>query len=207
MPKLTVYNITGTETGSIDLPEAFNKDVNAAVIHQAIVMYQANKRQGTADTKTRKEISGGNKKPFRQKGTGRARQGSSRSPLLHHGGIVFGPTPHDFGYVVPKKVRVAALRESLNAKFKEHSLVCVDEMVVKSGKTKDFMAILKNLKVNGKKVLALFGDPVKEVTLASRNVAALHITRIEDVNALDILKHNKILATKPAMEKLLKRIQ
>jgi len=170
-------------------------------------MYQANKRQGTADTKTRKEISGGNKKPFRQKGTGRARQGSSRSPLMHHGGIVFGPTPRDFSYVVPKKVRTAALRESLNAKFQESSLVCVDEMVVKSGKTKDFVAVLKNLKIGGKKVLALFENSGKEVTLASRNLATLQLSRTEDVNALDVLKNNKILATRAAMEKLLKRLQ
>lgn len=207
MPKLTVYNITGQEIGFIDLPEYFGKDVNSAVIHQAVVMYQANKRQGTADTKTRKEISGGGKKPFRQKGTGRARQGSSRSPLMHHGGVVFGPTPRDFSYTVPKKVRTAALRESLNSKFIDNSLVCVDEMVVKSGKTKDFVAVLKNLKVGGKKVLALFDDCSKEVALASRNVATVQLGRTIDVNALDVLKNNKILATKPAMEKLLKRIQ
>jgi large subunit ribosomal protein L4 len=207
MPKLTVYNIEGKEAGAIDLPESFANAVNAAVIHQAIVMYQANKRQGTLDTKIRSEISGGNKKPFRQKGTGRARQGSSRSPLMHHGGIVFGPHQRDFSYSVPKKVRTAALRESLNAKFKDESLVCVDEMTVKSGKTKDFIGILKALKVDGKKVLALFDDCNKEVTLASRNVRGIHIAVGGEVNALDILKNNKVLATKSAMEKLLKRLQ
>jgi large subunit ribosomal protein L4 len=207
MPKLTVYNIEGKEVGAIDLPESFAKAVNAAVIHQAIVMYQANQRQGTLDTKIRSEISGGNKKPFRQKGTGRARQGSSRSPLMHHGGIIFGPHPRDFSYSVPKKVRTAALRESLNAKFKDDSLVCVDEMMVKSGKTKDFIGILKALKVNGKKVLALFDDCQKEVTLASRNVRGIQIAVGGEVNALNILKNNKVLATKAAMEKLLKRLQ
>lgn len=207
MPKLTVYNIAGDEAGSIDLPEAFAKDVNDFVIHQAVVMYQANQRQGTLDTKIRSEISGGNKKPFRQKGTGRARQGSSRSPLMHHGGIVFGPHPRDFSYVLPKKVRVSALRESLNAKYKENSLVCVDSVSVKSGKTKDFVGILKNLKIDGKKILALFDGCAKEVTLASRNVATVQIVRTVDVNALDVLKNNKILVTKAAMEQLLKRIQ
>jgi large subunit ribosomal protein L4 len=207
MPKLTVLNIAGKETGTIDLPESFAKEVNSAVIHQAIVMYQANQRQGTLDTKIRSEISGGNKKPFRQKGTGRARQGSSRSPLMHHGGIVFGPHPRDFSYTVPKKVRVAALRESLNAKFKDDSLVCVDEMDVKSGKTKDFVGILKTLKISGKKVLAVFDDCKKEVTLASRNVRGIEIVPGNEVNALDILMHNKVLATKAAMEKLLKRLQ
>ncbi len=207
MPKLTVLNIAGKEAGTIDLPESFAKEVNSAVIHQAIVMYQANQRQGTLDTKDRSEISGGNKKPFRQKGTGRARQGSSRSPLMHHGGIVFGPHQRDFSYSVPKKVRTAALRESLNAKFKDDSLVCVDEMAVTSGKTKDFVNIMKTLKINGKKVLALFDDCKKEVTLASRNVRGIEIVPGNEVNALDILKNNKVLATKAAMEKLLKRLQ
>ncbi len=207
MPKLTVYNIQGQEAGAIDLPESFSEKVNESVIHQAVVMYNANKRQGTLDTKIRSEISGGNKKPFRQKGTGRARQGSSRSPLMHHGGIVFGPHPRDFGYTVPKKIRIAALRESLNAKFKDDSLVCVDEMVMKSGKTKDFIGILKNLKIDRKKVLALFDDCAKEVTLASRNVRGIQITVGKEVNALDILKNNKVLASKATMEKLLKRLQ
>jgi large subunit ribosomal protein L4 len=207
MPKLTVFNIAGKEAGTIDLPESFAKEVNTAVLHQVIVMYQANQRQGTLDTKIRSEISGGNKKPFRQKGTGRARQGSSRSPLMHHGGIVFGPHPRDFGYTVPKKVRVAALRESLNAKFKDDSLVCVDEMTVASGKTKDFVGILKTLKVGSKKVLALFDDCQKEVTLASRNVRGLQIVPGNEVNALDILKNNKVLATRATMEKVLKRLQ
>jgi len=207
MPKLTVYNIKGQESGSIDLPEDFGKDVNEAVIHQAVVMYQANRRQGNADTKIRSEISGGNKKPFRQKGTGRARQGSSRSPLMRHGGVVFGPQPRDYSYTLPQKVRVAALREALNAKFKTDALVCVDKMAVESGKTKDFMGVLKNLKLSTGKVLALFDDCGEDVGRASRNVARVNMLRSSDVNALDILKNNKVLATKSAMEKLLKRLQ
>ena len=207
MPKLTVYNIDGSKSGEMDLPESFGEKVNTDVIHQAVVMYQANERQGTLDTKIRSEVSGGNKKPFRQKGTGRARQGSSRSPLMRHGGIVFGPHPRDFSYVVPKKVRVAALREALKTKVNSESLCCVEAMVVKSGKTKDFAVILKSLKVNGKKVLALFDDCAKEVMLASRNVPNLHHVKPSEVNALDILKNNKVLATKAAMEKILKRLQ
>ncbi len=207
MPKLTVYNIEGKETGSMDLPVAFEKDVNQDVIHQAIVMYQANQRQGNADTKVRSEISGGGKKPFRQKGTGRARQGSSRSPLMRHGGIVFGPQPRDFSYTVPKKVRIAALTETLKAKYKDGSLVCVDQIVIKSGKTKDFVAVLKNLKMSGKKVLAMFEGSEASVELVSRNVARLQIFRAIDINALDVIKNNKILVTKSAMEKLLKRLQ
>ena len=207
MPKLTVFNIQGQESGSIDLPEMFDKDVNEAVIHQAVVMYQANQRQGNADTKIRSEISGGNKKPFRQKGTGRARQGSSRSPLMRHGGVVFGPHPRDYSYTLPQKVRVVALRESLKAKFKGNALVCIDNMAVASGKTKDFAAILKTLKVSTGKVLALFDDCGEDVVRASRNMARVNMVRAIDVNALDVLKNNKVLATKSAMEKLLKRLQ
>lgn len=191
----------------MDLPEAFGEKVNQDVIHQAVIMYQANERQGNADTKIRSEVSGGNKKPFRQKGTGRARQGSSRSPLMHHGGIVFGPHPRSFSYVVPKKVRVAALRESLKTKINGDSLCCIDAIAIKSGKTKDFVAVLKNLKVSGKKVLALFDDCAKEVTLASRNVPRLALVKPMEVNALDILKNNKVVVTKAAMEKILKRLQ
>ena len=207
MPKLTVYKIDGKEAGSMDLPSEFDKAVNQDVIHQAIVMYQANERQGNADTKIRSEVSGGNKKPFRQKGTGQARQGSTRSPLFRHGGIVFGPHPRDYGYTVPKKVRMGALRESLNAKFKGNSIVCVDEMVMKSGKTKDFVAVMKNLKISGKKTLAILEGGSKEAMLASRNICGIQIEKAAEVNALDVLKNNKVLATKAAMEKILKRLQ
>lgn len=207
MPKLTVYNTQGKESGSIDLPAGFDKAVNQDVIHQAVVMYQANQRQGTADTKIRSEVSGGNKKPFRQKGTGQARQGSTRSPLFRHGGVTFGPHPRDFGYAVPRKVRIAALRESLNAKFKAGALLCVDEMVVPSGKTKDFLVIMKNFNITGKKTLALFEGASPEAQLASRNVRGIQHEKSTDVNALDVLKNNKVLATKAAMEKILKRLQ
>ncbi len=207
MSKLTIYNTEGKETGTLDLPDAFAEKVNQDVIHQAVVMYQANERQGNADTKIRSEISGGNKKPFRQKGTGRARQGSSRSPLMHHGGIVFGPHPRDFSYVVPKKVRLSALRESLKAKINGDSLRCIETITLKSAKTKDFVLILNNLKVNGKKVLALFDDCAKEVTLAARNVPRLVLVKPREVNALDILKNNKVVVTRTAMETILKRLQ
>ena len=144
MPELNVVDIKGEKAASIELPkEKFGVHVQDAVIHQAVVMYNANHRQGTASTKTRSEVSGGGKKPWAQKGTGRARQGSSRSPLWKKGGIVFGPHPRDFSYSVPKKVRVAALRESLNAKFLGNSLVCVDRLEVLSGKTRSLRLFLK----------------------------------------------------------------
>ncbi len=177
MPELNVVDIKGEKAASIELPkEKFGVHVQDAVIHQAVVMYNANHRQGTASTKTRSEVSGGGKKPWAQKGTGRSRQGSTRSPLWKKGGIAFGPKPRDFGYSVPKKVRLAALRESLNAKFLGNSLVCVDQLEVTSGKTSEFAAILKNLKVEGRTLAVLDGTNEKTL-LASRNIARLTLAR------------------------------
>ena len=207
MPELNVVDVKGQKAATIDLPkEKFGVHVQDAVIHQAVVMYNANNRQGTVSTKTRCEVSGGGKKPWAQKGTGRARQGSSRSPLWKKGGIVFGPQPRDFGYSVPKKVRVAALRESLNAKFLGNSLVCVDQLEVTSGKTREFAAILKNLKVQGRTLAVLDGTNEKTL-LASRNIARLTLARALDVNAADIMNNKNVLVTKEALKTLLKRIQ
>ena len=180
--------------------------VHDAVIHQAVVMYNANQRQGTASTKTRSDVSGGGKKPWAQKGTGRSRQGSTRSPLWKKGGIVFGPHPRDFGYSVSKKTRVAALRESLNAKFLGNNLLCVDNLEVPSGKTKDFEAILKNLKVEGRTLAVLDGTNEKTL-LASRNIARLTLVRAIDANASDIMNNKNVLVTKEALKILLKRIE
>lgn len=207
MPKLAVYNVEGKETGSLELPEEiFGAHINQDVIHQAVLMYQANQRQGTASTKERGSVSGGGKKPWRQKGTGRARQGSIRSPLWHKGGVVFGPHPRDFSYTVPKKIRVAALRESLNVKFKANNLLCVDRIDIASGKTKDFAKFLSALKLN-QKTLALLDGSDKKVALASRNIPFVNQLRADDVNALDVLKSKKLLVTKSAIEALLKRIK
>lgn len=207
MPELNVVDIKGEKAASIELPkEKFGVHVQDAVIHQAVVMYNANHRQGTASTKTRSEVSGGGKKPWAQKGTGRSRQGSTRSPLWKKGGIAFGPKPRDFGYSVPKKVRLAALRESLNAKFLGNSLVCVDQLEVTSGRTREFAAILKNLKVQGRTLAVLDGTNEKTL-LASRNIARLTLARAVDVNAADIMNNKNVLVTKEALETLLKRIQ
>ncbi|MBF0504107.1 MAG: 50S ribosomal protein L4 [Candidatus Omnitrophica bacterium] len=207
MPELNVVDIKGQKAASVELPkEQFGVHVHEAVIHQALVMYNANNRQGTVSTKTRSDVSGGGKKPWAQKGTGRARQGSSRSPLWKKGGIVFGPHPRDFGYSVPKKVRVAALRESLNAKFLGNSLVCVDQLEVLSGKTKEFTAILKNLKVEGR-ILAVLDGTNEKTLLASRNIARLTLVRAVDVNASDVMNNKNVLVTKEALKTLLKRIQ
>ena len=206
MPELNVVDIKGKKAASVELPkEQFGVHVHDAVIHQAVVMYNANQRQGTVSTKTRSEVSGGGKKPWAQKGTGRARQGSTRSPLWKKGGIIFGPKPRDFGYSVSKKTRVAALRESLNAKFLGNNLLCVDNLEVPSGKTKDFEAILKNLKVEGRTLAVLDGTNEKTL-LASRNIARLTLVRAIDANASDIMNNKNVLVTKEALKTLLKRI-
>jgi large subunit ribosomal protein L4 len=207
MPELNVVDVTGKKAESVKLPkEQFGVHVRDAVIHQAVVMYNANQRQGTASTKTRSEVSGGGKKPWAQKGTGRARQGSTRSPLWKKGGITFGPKPRDFGYSVSKKTRVVALRESLNAKFLGNNLLCVDNLEVPSGKTKDFEAILQNLNLEGRTLAVLDGTNEKTL-LASRNIARLTLVRALDANAADIMSNKNVLVTKEALKTLLKRIE
>ena len=207
MPELNVIDIKGNKSASIQLPdEQFGVHVQDAVIHQAVVMYNANNRQGTVSTKGRAEVSGGGKKPWAQKGTGRARQGSSRSPLWKKGGITFGPKPRDFGYSVPKKVRAAALRESLNAKFLSNHLICMDKLEVLSGKTKEFSNVLKLLKVEGR-ILAVLDGTNEKTVLAARNIARLVLVRALDVNAGDIMSHKNVLVTQEALKTLLKRIQ
>ena len=207
MPELAVVNVEGKKSASVQLPkEQFGVHVHDAVIHQAVVMYRANQRQGNVSTKDRGEVSGGGKKPWAQKGTGRARAGSSRSPLWKKGGIAFGPKPRDFSFDVPRKVRIAALRESLNAKFLSNDLVCVDGVSVPSGKTRDFSKILADVKAQGRVLVVMDGADAKTL-LAGRNLARVTLSRANDVNALDIMNNKMLLVTKTAMQTLLKRIQ
>lgn len=204
---LVVLNSDGKKLGTLDLPEEiFGERINQDLIHQAVVMYQAGLRQGNASTKTRKEISGGGIKPWRQKGTGRARHGSIRSPLWKGGGVVFGPHPRDFSYSVPQKVRQGALRESLNVKYQGENLVCVDDLKKPFTKTKEFAAILKKLSLRGK-VLALLDGCDPSIQRVSRNIPFFRLMRSQDVNAYDILRHKKILVTKTAFNNLLERIR
>lgn len=207
MPELVVVDHKGKKSDVVQLPkEKFGVHVHNGVLHQAIVMYNANDRQGTVSTKGRAEVSGGGKKPWAQKGTGRARAGSSRSPLWKKGGITFGPKPRDFSFDVPRKVRSAALRESLNAKFLSNELHCIDKMDVTSGKTKDFAAILKSLNLSGRTLVMLDGADAKAL-LAGRNIAHVSLVSAHNANAKDVLSNKNILVTKNALETLLKRIQ
>src|SRR3989338_6971975 len=207
MSSLTVLDSQGKKSGSVDLPvDIFGEGVNTDVIHQAILMYQAALRQGNASTKERGSVSGGGKKPWRQKGTGRARQGSIRSPLWHGGGVVFGPHPRDFSFSIPRRMRQAALRESLNAKFKSKELMCLEDIKNALSKTKDFAKILNSLKLKGK-VLAILDGSDASINRVSRNIPFFNLVRSEDVNAYDILRNKNLLVTKTAFDKLLERIE
>lgn len=208
MSNLPIFSKEGKKTEqTIDLPkEIFAAPVNTKVIHQAILMYRAALRQGNASTKERGSVSGGGKKPWRQKGTGRARQGSIRSPLWHGGGVVFGPHPRDFSFSVPRRIRQAALRESLNAKFQSKELMCLEDIKNALSKTKEFAKILSSLKLKGK-VLAILDGCDVSIVRVSRNIPFFNVVRSEDVNAYDILRNKNLLVTKTAFDKLLKRIE
>ena len=208
MSSLPIFSKEGKKTEkTIDLPkEIFETPVNTKVIHQAILMYQAALRQGNASTKERGSVSGGGKKPWRQKGTGRARQGSIRSPLWHGGGVVFGPHPRDFSFSLPRRMKQAALRESLNAKFQSKELMCLEDLKSSLSKTKEFAKILTALKLKGK-VLAILDGSDTSINRVSRNIPFFNLVRSEDVNAYDILRNKNLLVTKTALDKLLKKIE
>ena len=205
--KVAVVDLNGREKETMNLPEGlFGEPVNKDIVHQAVVMYHASLRQGTASTKERGVVSGGGIKPWRQKGTGRARAGSIRSPLWSGGGVVFGPHPRDFGYDIPKKIKQGALRESLNIKYLEKNLFCVEDFKSSFSKTKEFAKILNALNLNGK-ILAMLDGSDPSASRVSRNIRNFSLMRSQDVNAFDILKNKKILVTKSAFQNLLNRIK
>jgi large subunit ribosomal protein L4 len=205
--KLAVLNKEGKESGSVDISDdIFGKYVNSDVIHQAVVMYQASLRQGNADTKERAEVSGGGRKPYKQKGTGRARAGSSRSPLWKGGGVTFGPTPRDFSYTLPQKLRLKALKESLNAKHQDGNLIIIDDLKEALTKTKEFATILKNLDINCK-VLAVLDGSDESIMRVSKNITRFQLMRGQDVNAFHLIKFKKVILTKTALDNLINRIQ
>lgn len=205
----SLFSLKGEELEKIELPkELFDGKVNRQLLSQAVVMYQANQRQGTASTKTRGEVSGGGKKPWRQKGTGRARAGSNRSPLWRHGGVTFGPHPRDFRVSIPERMKRLALRSSLNDKAASDNLLIMDNLNLPSHKTKDFVSVLSALKLE-KKTLVLVDDKEKDIKMvrSCRNVPSVTLLRAQDVNALDVLAHDKILLTKAALKNLTQRIK
>ncbi|MDM5152934.1 50S ribosomal protein L4 [Bacillus sp. DX1.1] len=202
MPKVTVYNQTGSQVGEIELAEAiFGIEPNEAVLFEAVMMQRASLRQGTHKVKTRSEVRGGGRKPWRQKGTGRARQGSIRSPQWRGGGTVFGPTPRSYAYKLPKKVRRLAIKSALATKVVENNIVVLEDLVLNAPKTKDMVAVLKGLTVE-KKALIVTADVNEAVELSARNIPGVTVITADGVNVLDVLHHDKLIMTKAAVEKV-----
>ncbi|MFA8438919.1 50S ribosomal protein L4 [Pueribacillus sp. YX66] len=202
MPKLTLVNQEGSKVGDIELSDSvFGIEPNNNVLYDVVIMQQAEKRQGTHATKNRAAVRGGGRKPWRQKGTGRARQGSIRSPQWVGGGVVFGPTPRNYSYKMPKKVRRLALKSAYSTKVKEENFIVVDTITIDTPKTKDMVAILNNLEV-GKKVLIVTNEYDDTVTRSARNIPGVTVKAVTEVKVLDILGHDKLIMTKEAAEKV-----
>ncbi len=199
MANVAVYNIEGKEVGTIDLNDAiFGVEVNEHLVHMAVVQQLANKRQGTQKAKTRSEVSGGGRKPWRQKGTGHARQGSTRAPQWTGGGVVFAPTPRDYSFKLNKKEKRAALKSALTSRVEENKFIVVDEMNFDEIKTKKFQNVLNNLNVS--KALVVLEDSNTNAELSARNIADVKTARTNTINVYDILKYNTVIATKAAVE-------
>ncbi|WYP26699.1 50S ribosomal protein L4 [Alkalihalobacillus sp. FSL W8-0930] len=202
MPKVTVFNQTGSEVGDIELADSvFGIEPNESVLHDAVVMQQASLRQGTHKTKGRSEVRGGGRKPWRQKGTGRARQGSIRSPQWVGGGVVFGPTPRSYSFKLPKKVRRLAIKSALSSKVQASEVVVLEDLKFDAIKTKDMAAVLSGLSI-AKKALVVVSDYNENVELSSRNLPNVTVLTADSVNVLDVLKHDKLVLTKAAVEKV-----
>ena len=202
MPKIDVYDIKGKKVSDVELAESvFGIEPNEAIVHSVLVNYLANQRQGTQSTKTRAEVRGGGRKPWRQKGTGRARQGSIRAPQWIKGGIALGPKPRSYKYTVNKKERRLAIKSVLSSKVLENELVVVDSLPLKDIKTKEMVKALSNLKVEGKALLML---PEKNETVqkSARNIKGVKTTLVETINVYDLLKYNKLVVTEDTVKKL-----
>ena len=199
MANVSVYNMEGKEVGTIELNDAvFGVEVNEHLVHMAVVAQLANKRQGTQKAKTRSEVSGGGRKPWRQKGTGHARQGSTRSPQWTGGGMVFAPTPRDYTITLNKKEKRAALKSALTSRVNENKFVVVDELKFDEVKTKNFKAVMNNLKVS--KALVVLADNDQNTVLSARNIPEVTTSLVNTINVFDILKYNTVVATKAAVQ-------
>ena len=201
MASVSVYNMEGKEVGTIELNDAvFGVKVNEHLVHMAVVQQLANKRQGTQKAKTRGEVSGGGKKPWRQKGTGHARQGSTRSPQWKGGGVVFAPVPRDYSFKMNKKEKRAALKSALTCKVQDNNLIVLDELKLDEIKTKKFVAVMNNLKVE--KGLVVIAENDANVVLSARNLADIDTALANMINTYDIMKAKKVVLTKDAVAKI-----
>ncbi|WP_054951001.1 50S ribosomal protein L4 [Numidum massiliense] len=198
MPKVAIRNMNGSEVGELELSQAvFGVEPNETVLHEAVVMQQAAARRGTHNVKNRSEVRGGGRKPWRQKGTGRARQGSIRSPQWVGGGVVFGPTPRNYGYKLPKKVRRLAIKSALSAKVKGDGLVVLDKLTLDAPKTKEIAQVLKNL--DAEKALIVCKDYDENTSLSTRNIPGVTYIAANKINVLDVLAHDKLIMTVDAV--------
>ncbi len=201
MAKMPVYDQNFTKVDEIEVNDAvFFGPVKDYLIHTVVKMQLANKRQGTASTKTRGEVSGGGKKPWKQKGTGRARVGSIRSPLWRKGGIIFGPKPRDYSYTVPKKVRRAAMRSALSQKTKDNKLFIIDDIKLPEVKTKHFISILKAFNINN--TLVVMPSKNRDVELSARNIPNVKVLCIDSLNVYDVMKYENIMLHKQSLERI-----
>ena len=198
MANVTVYNMEGNEVGTMELNDAvFGAPINEHLLHLAVVRQLANKRQGTQKAKTRSEVSGGGRKPWRQKGTGHTRQGSIRAPQWTGGGIVFAPVPRDYSVKMNKKERRAALRSALTSKVQDNKLVVVDSLALSEIKTKEMQRVLNNLKAD--KALVITASDDQNVILSARNIADVQTATVNTMNVYDVMKHNTVVVTKDAV--------
>ena len=201
MAKVSVYNMEGKEVGTMDLNDAvFGVEINEHLVHMAVVQHLANKRQGTQKAKTRAEVSGGGRKPWRQKGTGHARQGSTRSPQWTGGGVVFAPVPREYSFKLNKKEKRAALKSALTSKVQDAKLIVVDELKFDEIKTKNFATVMSNLNVN--KGLVVIAENDANVVLSARNMADVNTTLVNTMNVYDVMKANTVVLTKDAVAKI-----
>ncbi|ERH56866.1 50S ribosomal protein L4 [Bacillus velezensis] len=202
MPKVALYNQNGSTAGDIELnASVFGIEPNESVVFDAILMQRASLRQGSHKVKNRSEVRGGGRKPWRQKGTGRARQGSIRSPQWRGGGVVFGPTPRSYSYKLPKKVRRLAIKSVLSSKVNDNNIIVLEDLTLNTVKTKEMAAILKGLSVE-KKALIVTADANEAVSLSARNIPGVTVVQANGINVLDVVNHEKLLITKAAVEKV-----
>ncbi len=208
-PMVDVYSLAGKKVDKIALnPDVFNAKVNKPLLHEIIQMYMANERQGNAATKTKGLVRGGGKKPWRQKGTGRARSGSIRSPLWRHGGTIFGPVPRDYGYDMPKKTKNIALISSLSSKLKDNDILVIEkDPELKIPKTSEIAKLLTSLKAYGSRVLFLYANTNENIMKSCRNIENMTLRRSIDFNTYDVLSNTKILFSKDTHDAIVKRLK
>ena len=198
MANVAVYNMEGKEVGKLDLNDAvFGVEVNEHLVHMAVLQQLANNRQGTQKAKTRSEVRGGGRKPWRQKGTGHARQGSTRAPQWTGGGVVFAPVPRDYAFKINKKEKRAALKSALTSRVQENKLIVVDELKLDEIKTKKFAEVMKNLNVD--KALVVINDNDQNIVMSAKNIPTVKVAQTNTINVFDILKYSTVVVTKAAV--------